>query len=224
MGITERKEREKEHRREEILDAAQLVFFKKGLAVATMDEIAEAAELSKGTLYLYYKSKEDLYLAVMIRGLQILHNCLSAVISKNATVPQTVADLSNAFYDFFHDHRDYFRMLNFLQSPQLHRQASEEMLQSCQSMNHRIWEMVVDVLSRGIRDGTVRPDLNPAEVLTILWSSATALLLRIDSQQDLWHERFQIDLKQTLTLSNKLLFGAIFTETGRRQLAESSVL
>ena len=39
MGTHERKEREKEHRREEILDAAQTVFFEKGLAVATMDEI-----------------------------------------------------------------------------------------------------------------------------------------------------------------------------------------
>ncbi|MEO8168159.1 MAG: helix-turn-helix domain-containing protein, partial [bacterium] len=60
MGIIERKEREKEHRREDIIAAAQKIFFEKGLPSATMDEIAEAAELSKGTLYLYYKSKEDL--------------------------------------------------------------------------------------------------------------------------------------------------------------------
>ena len=60
MGTHERKEREKEHRREEILAAAQAVFFEKGLQNSTMDEIAERAELSKGTLYLYYKSKEDL--------------------------------------------------------------------------------------------------------------------------------------------------------------------
>ena len=73
MGIVERKEREKEHRREEIIDAAQRIFFQKGLSAATMDEIAEAAELSKGTLYLYYNSKEDLYLSVMLRGMDILH-------------------------------------------------------------------------------------------------------------------------------------------------------
>ncbi|MDL1893205.1 helix-turn-helix transcriptional regulator, partial [Sphingobacteriales bacterium CHB3] len=52
MGIIERKEREKEQRREEIVTAAEKIFFEKGLAIATMDEIAEAAELSKGTLYL----------------------------------------------------------------------------------------------------------------------------------------------------------------------------
>lgn len=224
LGTVERKEREKEHRREEILDAAQSVFFKKGLAVATMDEIAEAAELSKGTLYLYYKRKEDLYLAVMMRGMQILNTNLAIVIAKNDPVPRTVENLSKAFYDFFHTHREYFRMLHFLQTPEFHRQATEEMLQSCQTLNHRMWEMVVDVLSRGQRDGTVRPDLNPAEVLTILWSSATALLLRIDSQHDLWHKRFHIDLKETLELSNKLLFGAIFTEQGRRLLAEPSAL
>lgn len=73
MGIHERKEREKEQRKEEILDAAQRIFFEKGLLAATMDEIAEAAELSKGTLYLYYSSKEDIYLAVMMRGMKTLH-------------------------------------------------------------------------------------------------------------------------------------------------------
>ena len=71
MGIAERKEREKEYRKESILDAAQKVFFEKGLHLSTMDEIAETAELAKGTLYLYYHSKEDLYLAVLLRGLSI---------------------------------------------------------------------------------------------------------------------------------------------------------
>ena len=224
LGIPERKEREKGHRREEILDAAQTVFFGKGLAAATMDEIAETAELSKGTLYLYYKSKEDLYLAVMMRGIQILQDDLAAVIARNEPVPQTVVSLAQAFFAFFQKHRDYFRMLHFLQMPQLHKQATEEMRESCRTLNHETWELVIDVLRRGISDGTVRPDLNPAEILVILWSSATALLLRIDSEDDLWNKRFHINLTETLNLSNKLLLGAIFTEQGRRQLAETSAL
>lgn len=187
-----------------------------------MDDIAETAELSKGTLYLYYKCKEDLYLGVMMRGMQILYDELSAVIKRNKPVPQTVVDLSHAFYDFFYSHRDYFRMLHFLQTPLLHRQASEEMRQCCDTLNHRMWEMVADVFRQGIREGTVRPDLNPVEILTILWSSATALLMRIDSQDALWHQKFHVDLKKTLDLSNNLFFGAIFTEQGRSLLPEST--
>ena len=59
MGIAERKEREKLQRRKDIIDAAEKVFFYRGFESATMDEIAEKVELSKGTLYLYFKSKEE---------------------------------------------------------------------------------------------------------------------------------------------------------------------
>ena len=59
MGIAERKERERQQRREEIIKAAEEIFFSRGTESATMDEVAERAELSKGTLYLYFKSKED---------------------------------------------------------------------------------------------------------------------------------------------------------------------
>ena len=50
LGVAERKEREKERRREDIVNAAAKVFFNKGVDHATMDDVAEAAELSKATL------------------------------------------------------------------------------------------------------------------------------------------------------------------------------
>lgn len=219
MGTHERKEREREHRREEILDAAQRVFFEKGLVVATMDEIAETAELSKGTLYLYYKSKEDLYLAVMMRGTELLFDMFAEVVKKGASVTETLIRLSDAYIEYFNNHKNYFRMLDFLQTPQFHKQVSEEMKQSCEALNQDIWDLVNNLLKRGIEEGTVRPDLNPVEVSIIIWSSATTLLLRIDREYDLWKEKFQLDLVQTVRLSNSLLFDAILTEEGRTELA-----
>ena len=72
MGIAERKEREKQQRREEIMQAAEEVFFSKGFEKSTMDDVAEKAELSKGTLYLYFKSKEDLHMAVARKAINLL--------------------------------------------------------------------------------------------------------------------------------------------------------
>src|SRR5271156_5016932 len=57
-----------EFRCKEILDAARKVFAKKGFADATMDEIAAATGLAKGTLYLYFKSKRDVYLRTLQHG------------------------------------------------------------------------------------------------------------------------------------------------------------
>ena len=72
MGIQERKEREKERRRQQIMVAAKRVFSDRGFNKATMEDIAQEAELSPGTLYLYFKNKEELYASLSLRILQYL--------------------------------------------------------------------------------------------------------------------------------------------------------
>ena len=72
MGIQERKERERERRRQQIMVAAKRVFTDKGFSKATMEDIAKEAELSPGTLYLYFKNKDELYASLSLRILQYL--------------------------------------------------------------------------------------------------------------------------------------------------------
>ena len=58
--------KDKETREREILAAAKEIFFDKGFKNASMEEIAQMAGVSKGTVYLYFKNKEDLYLFLML--------------------------------------------------------------------------------------------------------------------------------------------------------------
>ncbi len=216
MGTQERKEREKEHRREEILDAAQRVFFDKGLQSSTMDEIAEAAELSKGTLYLYYKSKEDLYLAVMIRGMDLLYEMFSQVTSKVQNPIESIRAILGAYSRFFHQHRSYFRMFHFFQHPEFHRQVSEDMLASCSQSNTRVWALGVDIIRRGVDAGLLRSDISPEEVALLLWSNANAIMMRIDYEEDYWKKSFGIDLSLMLKKSNDLILEAVMTEKAKK--------
>lgn len=218
MSIHERKEREKEHRKEEILDAAQKIFFEKGLLISTMDEIAEAAELSKGTLYLYYKSKEDLYLAVMMRGLQVLYEMAEHVVNSFNSILEKLIELVDVYRKFFESNKNFFRMFYFMQAPQFHKQVSDEMWQSCSVINQKLWNLVVELLKKGIEEGLLRSDLNPVEIAIIFWSSSTALMLRMDGEGERWSNKMNIDLLHTLETSNDLLIEAILTEAGRAQL------
>jgi hypothetical protein len=113
-------------------------------------------------------------------------------------------------------------MMHFLQTPQFHKQVDDEMRRNCRTLNRRVWDPVNGILQRGIDEGILRKNLNPVEVGIILWSSATALMIRIDSEDQIWKETFQIDLAKTLELSNTLLFGAICTEEGRKALAATA--
>jgi len=215
MGVHERKEREKEHRRDEILDAAQAVFFEKGLQSSTMDEIAEAAELSKGTLYLYYKSKEDLYLSVMMRGMGVLQDMFAKALSQGTNAIEVLQRISDTYYRFFLEHRNFFRMFHFFEHPQFHKQVSEEMRAACSTENHRTWDLVISAIQKGMDEGLIRTDLSSPEIAVLLWSSANAIMLRIESEQEFWKHRLSIDLEHVLLKSNSLLLEAIMTEKAK---------
>lgn len=90
MGILDRKEREKEIRRQQIIVAARRVFSGKGFSKSTMENIAVAAELSTGTIYLYFRNKEELYASILSGvglseiGKKVIHeekNCLNMNLS-----------------------------------------------------------------------------------------------------------------------------------------------
>jgi AcrR family transcriptional regulator len=222
MGIPERKEREKEHRREEILNAAQGVFFEKGLQTATMDEIAEAAELSKGTLYLYYKSKEDLYLGVMIRGMDILHNMFVEATSTDEPTIVKIKHLGDTYYRYFKEHRSFFRMFNFFLNPLLHTQVSEEMMGLCDSGNQKIWKLVIDLIQRGIDEGDIRSTVDPAECAIILWSNSNGIMMRMDTQEEYFKKMLGVDLERVMQKSMAMLFETMLTDSARQKVVSVS--
>lgn len=215
MGIHERKEREKEQRREEILNAAQKIFFEKDLQTATMDEIAEEAELSKGTLYLYYKSKEDLYLAVMMRGLETLYHMFHKVISCKRPIAVRLAMLGEAYFQFFQKYRNYFRMFYFFQNPQFHKQVSPEIMETCTMENQKLWQLVINLIQKGIEEGSLKSNLQPAEAAVMLWSNSSAIMTRIDAQGEYFKNVLNVNLEQTLQQSNIFLLESMLTEKAK---------
>lgn len=217
MGIVERKEREKERRREEIVEAARKVFVEKGLGAATMDEIAEVAELSKATLYLHFPSKEDLYLAVAMSGLRILHSAFGEIFAQETSVVRTLHRMKVAYIDFFHSHRQYVQMLSFLQMPQFHKQVSEEMMATCKTESDRHWEQTIALFRRGVAEKVIRDDIDPAEMAIVLWSNASSLMLRADSEYEMWKKRRGIDLHKTMETSFRMTIDAILTPEARLQ-------
>lgn len=72
MPTRARREREKEERRQSILRAAREVFFENGFHRATVDDVAGRAKVSKGTVYLYFESKETILALLLLEGLNEL--------------------------------------------------------------------------------------------------------------------------------------------------------
>ena len=119
MGITERKEREKLARREEIISAAERLFFSKGVQHTSMDDIAREAELSKGTLYLYFQGKEDLQFAIFRKGAELLTKQMLHEIKGVTTGLEKIIELGRTFIEFSVNHKNYFSLFSFFETNNL---------------------------------------------------------------------------------------------------------
>ncbi len=220
MGIKERKEREKEARREEIITAAEQIFFEKGLAAATMDDVAEKAELSKGTLYLYYKSKEDLFMAVAMRGMDILQDLFEKATTTGEPTLKLIMNLGDAYYEYFEKHRDYFRTLYYFETPAFRAQVSPETLAACTQGDKKVWDLVFGVIRQAIDEGLLHSGLDPVEVGVMLWSNSNGLMRIMDRLGAEWCDHMGIDLMGTLKKSNALLVEAMMSDEAKKRYPE----
>ncbi len=99
-----------EFRRAEILDAARTVFASKGFEVATIDDIALATGVAKGTIYLYYPSKREIYWAALRAGVDELY----AETTRRVDAAHSAHDKIRAFIEtkleYCEIHHEFFRI------------------------------------------------------------------------------------------------------------------
>jgi len=114
MGTRERRAREKEQRRQDILDAARKLFWASGYEGTTMPQIAQAAELAAGTLYLYFPSKQALYAELLIEGYDLLVGRLEGAIHADTPSRQQVEALIDVFMAFAREYPEYFDIIFFV--------------------------------------------------------------------------------------------------------------
>jgi AcrR family transcriptional regulator len=176
LGIAERRERERERRRSDIIDAAEEVFFSKGVAQATMDDVADRAELSKGTLYLYFGSKEDLYLAIVLRGIAILQRMFGEACESKATGVEKIEAIGRAYFDFCKAHPDYFNAMLYFESCGADVCMESSYGVECMNQSEETFAICAAAIEVGIEDGTIRPDLDPLKTALTLYGLSTGLL------------------------------------------------
>jgi AcrR family transcriptional regulator len=101
----------KDQRRVQLLDAANDVFTTRGYHASAMDDIAEAAGVSKPVLYQHFSSKLDLYLALLDRSCERLVEVVSDSLASTQDNAERVTAAIGAFYDFVSSARGEFRFV-----------------------------------------------------------------------------------------------------------------
>ena len=177
MGIEERKEREREERRKQIIDAAEKVFATKGFGGATIENIADEAELSPATLYLYFKNKDEMYASLNLRMLKVLVKKMENVYHQDRLDPEEkIRALEKALYEVYeHDPINVINVLRFQSSEEL-RNLSPELSSQIKNGARNYLRAIAGIFEEGVREG-VFLDRHPTAFADIVWGLFAGLVL-----------------------------------------------
>jgi AcrR family transcriptional regulator len=208
MGVKERKEREKIQRKQLILEAAQKVFFTKGLMETTMDDIARESELAKGTLYLYFKSKEEIQFEVSLIGANLLTSRMKSVIQDKLSGLENLLRIGWEFIRFSVEEKDFFNLFLFFQNLDLSTLGLPQESVENYFLKYSPFKLIIDLVGRGMKDGSLRNDLDVTDVATTLWSNILGLLIVQKHKYEIY-EIFRVDREKILQTNFEILMRGV---------------
>lgn len=203
MGIHERKQREKEQRRKQIMEAARKVFSAKGFNRATMEEIAGEAELSPGTLYLYFKNKEELHTSLSIDILEYITAQMKKFINRqDINAEEKMNILKETFIDVYEYDPMVLINLFHLQSGETLKNLSDEVIEELKETSAEALSAITSIASEGIEQGLFI-EKHPVALADIIWATYSGVVLWVDSKRLLNNEKDFV--KQTLDTAFEIM-------------------
>jgi TetR/AcrR family transcriptional regulator len=176
-GLGERGSRaeRKAQSRRQILDSARDVFFRDGFMTANLDEVAERAGVAKGTLYRYFESKADLYVAVLADNGDAFTVRLRESTEGHQRAIDRVLRMSEFYYQYWIRHPEYFQIFWAIDNQSVIGQLPASVVEAVS----RLWEQNLKFLNALLEQSVAEGDLRECdcwELANILWTTANALI------------------------------------------------
>lgn len=175
----ERKHQRERQNKQFILAAAENVFTKNGYALATMDDIAEAAQFSKATLYRYFKSKQEMFMEIILNTFDEVYKNSIKIQEKDMGSSEKLRELIYYILGYYHRKKNLSRIFIMEHSAMKKLFKIDVSKQGWHSNHHpqvpqvlrkkmkEIFDVMVTIVEEGIRSGEFR-DMNPKETCYIL--------------------------------------------------------
>lgn len=138
-------------RKEEIIKAASNLFSQKSYHDVTMDQIAGEVGVAKGTIYLYFKSKENLYLGILEHTFEAIESILEKEIAKEDPAPLKLKKILRLIFQFYFQNMDVLRILTRDET-----RLIREHFEFTEHWRHRRIKLYRKVLEKGIKEGSFR--------------------------------------------------------------------
>jgi AcrR family transcriptional regulator len=169
LGLEERRKRERENRRNAILKSARKLFFDKGFKQVTVESIAKRAELSKGSIYLYYNSKEEIYTQILLSDIDKFHDRFTGILNDPVSASDALIRYSDIYVDFFINDRELFRILMTYMLHTTDMNLPEDLNKHIIKTTNRTIDIIEQIFRYGIEKGEFPPSIHLRVIRNSIW-------------------------------------------------------
>ena len=209
MGAKEKRVEERilnrERRISGILDTAEKIFLDKGITETTMIDIAEESELSRATLYRYYKNKDDLVFAVELRIFSMLLDHLASVFQSADSGLEKINALLTQFIQLYDTYPNHFRFTLafdiYFSRGYPSREMAKQYLDLLRKNNFYLKEAII----QGIKEGAIRADIDPAKIASMLGNTFFSFAQRISLRGDILEKEQDQNQRELLILLSEMM-------------------
>ncbi|MCF8120191.1 MAG: TetR/AcrR family transcriptional regulator [Deltaproteobacteria bacterium] len=175
-GQLPRKERERLRQRQEMIEAAKLLFSEKGYHKTSMQEIAEKAEFAIGTIYKFFPTKEDLYKTFVLEQYDAFDQALAQVVDTTKDEVEKLHDFVRIKGERFQNNLPFVRLM-IAEGRGVSFNFKAGLDQELRSRYHGFLERLAFVFETGIQNRRFKPIASPFKMAVALDSTVNAFLL-----------------------------------------------
>lgn len=176
MTIESRRKREKDIKRNMILKAARKLFFEKGFKSVTVENIAKKAELSKGSVYLHFGSKDEIYSQILLNDIDKFHKRVIDLFGNGSSASEILFRLSDIYVEFFLKDRELFRILMTFMLNANHRNLPEDIEAHLIKTTNKTIDIIERILQHGIDNHEFPLAINLRQNRNAIWGLLNGII------------------------------------------------
>lgn len=187
-----------------ILDVAKKVMEQKGFYNARMEDIAALAGIAKGTLYLYFKSKEELFLKLMDREYSKVIELLAGDVTESCTTARKIEAVVDKFLNYMEENRDFFLSIMY-EAPSIKKKGIKKRMLEKAKLVQSVMRKIIE---EGIKEGVLRNDVEIEVIVSSIVGTITRTIFYVIHFEK---DRSLLTYKESIL---RVIFSGILKEDG----------
>ncbi len=206
--IQSKRELNKAKKKALLMDATERLFIQKGFENTSIDEVAKEAGLTKRTLYQYFRSKEDLFYAVALKGARQLTFAYEEAMSRGDNALEKIRLANQAYLQFYMNYPGMFRLLNYKPANQKNSDESPH-YREMGTLDGIRMKHYGDLVAAGKSDGSINTNLDMKKAVFFPFFLAFSLLYTVSSTDKSMWDMLELNENEFLRFSIELLADAL---------------